>query len=201
MECGHKSHNDRNLRCNKEHGHRGPHAHYADVDEKDTHVKFDGHHETNFTITEWGDSGGDQYPQESGRAFPCDFRMPTEEKQKILSLVISDAHHSLPEGQVFEIRAKVAPSDSSLWEFGRYRPSYEEQCEKWGIAWYHLPATENIPKRFAEQYKGLKQEPLFLLAPNEGEVQELGGYILIGRMKSLGKTPTRIRILSDGEML
>ena len=110
---------------------------------------------------------------ESSEMFPAHFDRPSEVARAIC-LAIRDADYSLPVGAIYEIRAKVAPTDraETPWCAAKAR---DVAAAEWGVAWYTT---------IAMQVK--KQELADLVGYQEAADPAGGaaGYLLIARLKA-----------------
>ena len=168
MPCCHKF---ADVECGQDKGHLGVHTSYEETSSSET--------ETCFTVREWNDDG-ETSKEELGAAFPCDYDKGDGERQKIMSIAIADARHNLPAGTVFEIRAKEYPvNGGKKSDWGVRHVSQREMAENWGIAWYVRPKQ---PKGF--EHCETKTTPLVKFATDKGEKDELGGYVLLARIKA-----------------
>ena len=171
-DCNHEYIHKAGIKCCKDAGHDGVHRAYED-----------GKTECEYTIYEWNDDGETcKYQEEYGRVFGVNYDEGREARQKTMNLAIHDAKDSLDEGVVFEIRAKVIPSDR-VSEFSKKSFTRDDEAKKWGIAWYYIP-KEVQPKGFEDEDRSTATEPLFERDVDHGEVEHYGGYILLARIKS-----------------
>lgn len=117
-----------------------------------------------FQAIQWNDHKQPALPDGPSRSYDFDPRASThDERSRLLLKAIADANAALDEGAVFELRGRI-PTD-----YGHLG----------GVAWVHQPKQ---PAGF-EQYD-LPDSPLFLLDVDAGLVNELGGYILVGRLSA-----------------
>jgi len=176
-DCNHEFIGEVGVKCDKEKGHENHHECYYETASSKT--------ETSFKIYEWNDAGQEPiYPEEKGVAFPVNYDDGHDERQKTMSLAIFDAKKNLPEGSVFEIRAKSMPKAINFPDdYGRLDRTKDEMAKNWGIAWYHVPKVEQ-PEGF-ESIADLSTEigPLFESDVDKGKEYKLGGYILLARIK------------------
>ena len=111
--------------------------------------------------------------EELGRGFLCDYDEGHLEREKVMAQAIHDAKAELPEGTAFEIRSKVLPKDCST-DYNRTFRNKRYMAENWGIAWYCVLE--------GSKWEPTPTEPLFQNDVDEGQPDELGGFILIARM-------------------
>lgn len=174
IECGHRG---PSTICELPLGHSGTHKRYEDVPGENAC----------FRIYEWNDWGETWNPgvYEKGNKVTVDFRSSERKKEHIVEKLIKDACNELGPGEVFEIRGKCFPDPLRIFDFGRVRLSYNEQCEKWGLAWYWKPKSVTPPRQFeAHDFYTLEQFPLFRTRVAYAKENLLGGYVLVARLRT-----------------
>lgn len=93
--------------------------------------------------------------------------------------VIDMAYRALPPNTVFEIRGKVRPDDPiNRDRLQRSHRTRAELARNWGVAWYWTSPEPN------SYFGGMAQEPLFRHDVEHAKDGPLGGYILIGRLRT-----------------
>ena len=112
---------------------------------------------------------------EFGEAFLCNYDDGPEKRQEQMDAAIADARAKLPEGMVFEIRAKRYPIDGGyMSDYGTGHITREQMAADWGIAWYVGFEGYRTPA-----------EPLVMHSPHEGiPGDEYNSYILLARLEA-----------------
>lgn len=110
---------------------------------------------------------------ESSEIFPAHFDNQTKVAHAIC-LAVVDADNSLPAGAIYEIRAKVPPTDRAEGPWCSAK-SRDALAAEWGVAWYTTIAMqlENRPLVDVQNYHTAKD-------PSGGAA----GYLLIARLKA-----------------
>lgn len=123
---------------------------------------------------------------ELGNEFPVRYDAPIEQLEATINRAVADAEAMLPPGIVYEIRGKVVPN-GGVGNYGRdLRGETDAQrlarrTADWGVAWYWTSAEPN------RCYGGMRQAPLFRRPVADAEENELGGFLVIARLR----TPNR----------
>jgi hypothetical protein len=129
-------------------------------------------------VRTWNDDCETELP-ELFKEFPIDYDRGDEARRDILRAVIADAKKNLPEGTVFEVRAKLYPADGGKsTDFGTKHMTRRDMAKDWGMCWYVVPKQ---PKGF--EHLETATEPLVEHLPDEGEWDPVGGYVLLARVK------------------
>lgn len=112
---------------------------------------------------------------------PLDYDAGEEAHAQVIDTLIRAARASLADKAarypVFEIRAKVRPA-AGLYDFNRRHRTRAEAARDWGIAWYALPTTPS------GQFGAMPTEPLFQHTIADAEENELGGYLVVARLRT-----------------
>jgi hypothetical protein len=175
--CNHEFIGNTGIKCDDELGHEQHHSCYSEISSSKN--------EAGFKVYEWNDAG--QKPivaEEMGVAISVNHNDGHKERQKIMNLAIFDATKTLPKGTVFEVRAKVLPEACLQGvDFCRVTRTKDEMAKDWGIAWYYVPKViqpagfESLPDL------STKTEPLFENDVDDGELIDVGEYLLLARIK------------------
>jgi len=173
--CSHKFAKKPEVRCDKAGGHSGGHSSYHDTG-GDTFKHYIWNDDSEVPVV----------PEEYGRAFSVNYDDGHDERQRIMDLAILDAKKTLSTGVgvIFEVRAKETPK-KTISDYGRAIQTRDEAAKEWGICWYYVPHVKQ-PAGLDGTYSWLSTaaEPLFQGDVDCGERIELGGYILLARIKA-----------------
>ena len=101
-----------------------------------------------------------------------------EDKERILSKLMENAHNVLPHGCVFEIREGIKDSGQA-WAAWAYEPAkpYTEESE------FRNPQSGEVT-RFTHPGVIMTQEPLFMKRLGQGQHIKYAGYYLVGRART-----------------
>lgn len=162
------------FRCTREKGHFGTHRYLeSGVQELDNGC-------LSIHCLEWNDKHEVPDYREFGETFPVDYDLGEDERRRMFDIAVADAKANLPEGAVFEVRAKNYPKAGGIAKgFGRTIKSRRDMAKAWGIAWYHTPEPpQGFPRR-------MSHNPLVTCSDtSKGEVKYEGGYVLLARMEA-----------------
>jgi hypothetical protein len=174
--CGHELR--AGIRCTVEAGLKHTtHSFYEDQ-------PSDNPNESNFVVLhEWNDKREQWLEREHGEAIDVDYDEGPVARAKAMRFAVLAAEKSphIPNGAVYEIRAKEIPKEGRAFDYGRVKRSRRQQAVDWGIAWYYVPPA---PDGFNDEYRrGFANDPLFVNTPETPVLPALGGYLLLARIR------------------